>query len=70
MKNDGVEIKRKDKTKFKRSVMQTKRRVRSLKGLESQLKRGTKLSEGKIISLTDKDKKRIENEIKTLKSRV
>lgn len=37
--------------------------------LESQLKKGTKPFEGKEVSLTDTDVKRIEKELKTIKSR-
>ena len=70
MKNDGVVLEPKVK-KFRKSVNLTGRREKVLKRLESQLSKGNKvIHEGAIVPLTDKDKKRIEKEIKTLKARL
>lgn len=55
----------------KKSVMITERRKRALKRLIVQKELGKKKTkEGKIVKLSDKDIKRIEKEIKTLKERL
>lgn len=46
------------------------RRQRVIGRLESQLKSGTKNTKEGIVQLTDKDVKRINREISTLKSRI
>lgn len=46
------------------------RRKVALQNLELQLKKGNKMSEGKLVPLEEKDVKRIEKEISTLKTRV
>lgn len=53
-------------------VLVKDRRTRTLKMLESQLKRGSKPDKEtkELIPLTDKDKQRIQKEIETLKERI
>lgn len=43
--------------------------ARVIERLENQLKKGTKPFEGEEVPLTDSDIKRIEKELKTIKSR-
>jgi hypothetical protein len=48
----------------------SQRRKVALQNLELQLKKGNKMSEGKLIPLEEKDVKRIEKEILTLKAKI
>mgnify|MGYP005876423353 CR=1 FL=1 len=64
MESNGV--KRKGMT-----VPQKHRRERALKRLKSQLEKGKKRTkEDKLVNITEKDIKRINKEIETLKSRI
>ena len=52
------------------SPLQYGRRERALTRLEAQLKSGVKTTKDGVESLTPKDKKRINSEIKTLKEKL
>ena len=55
------------------SAMKTERRRSALERLEKQLKAGTKTEKGSVdkkVPLTEKNVKRINSEIETLKGRV
>ena len=62
MKKNGVNYSMNSKAKL--------RRKSALERLESQLKSGKKTYRFDSISLTEEDKKRIESEIETLKTRI
>lgn len=54
------------------TVMHRARRIRALEALKVQLEKGLKpdKTSGEMVVLTDKDKKRINKEIETLKTRI